>query len=163
MKKSQIKIGGIYVAKVSNKLVNVRVNSIETVPSYGDRTTTRYGVTNLATGRQTSFRSATKFRGEVPNLMTGRQLSFHLATKFRSEPANASYSSYIGWINKCGDIFCKRYEDESQTSSQAIKADPDNVKMAFVRATSQEDARRKFVEAWQTPVGSNDYEDCHSL
>lgn len=65
MKKSEIKIGGIYVAKVSNKLVNVRVDSIKTVPSYGDRTTTRYGVTNLATWRQTSFRSATKFRSLV--------------------------------------------------------------------------------------------------
>lgn len=68
MKKSQIKIGGIYVAKVSNKLVNVRVNSIEESDSrfgYGNRTTTRYGVTNLSTGRQLSFRSATKFRSLV--------------------------------------------------------------------------------------------------
>lgn len=76
MKASEIKIGGVYVAKVSNRLTDVRVDEIREVPgvrrSYGlglasriTRDRTVYHVTNLATGRKTTFRSAAKFRGVV--------------------------------------------------------------------------------------------------
>ncbi len=63
MKKSEIKAGCHYTAKVSNKLVVIRVDSIEDRPSYpkgGMRT--RFFCTNTATGRQVTFRSAQKFR-----------------------------------------------------------------------------------------------------
>lgn len=59
MKKSEIKVGGHYVAKVSGKLATVRVDDMCTVPGE-----TRFDVTNLATGRKTTFRSAQKFRRE---------------------------------------------------------------------------------------------------
>lgn len=66
MKKDQIKLGGRYTAKVSGKLTTVKVNVIRERTSYsGDRTQTVYDVTNLATGRQTTFRSASKFRSVV--------------------------------------------------------------------------------------------------
>ncbi len=76
MKKSEIVVGGIYVAKVSGKLTKVRVDHIREYEGYttGEsywKTThpsqTRYVVTNLATRRQTTFRSATKFRSKVDN------------------------------------------------------------------------------------------------
>lgn len=75
MRKDQIKVGGHYQAKVNGKLVTVRVDAVRetdtrrttgvlgnrrTIPSY-----TFYDVTNLATGRKTTFRSAMKFRAEV--------------------------------------------------------------------------------------------------
>lgn len=71
MKKAQIKVGGIYVAKVSGKLTRVRVDAIRDVSRqrgydyagklvYVDSQV--YDVTNLATGRKTTFRSASKFR-----------------------------------------------------------------------------------------------------
>lgn len=68
MKAADIKIQGIYEAKVNGKLVPVRVNRISTnamrsAGSIQDRTT--YGVTNLKTGRTTTFRSAAKFRREI--------------------------------------------------------------------------------------------------
>lgn len=66
MKAKEIKEGGIYQAKVSGKLTEVRVDKIRTRNGYGsikDRTV--YDVTNLRTKRTTTFESATKFRGVV--------------------------------------------------------------------------------------------------
>jgi len=71
LKASEIQIGGKYIAKVSGKLTTVRVDSIRDVNRYirnnysgqSDlRTATTYDVTNLTTGRKTTFRSAAKFR-----------------------------------------------------------------------------------------------------
>ena len=74
MKKSEIKIGGTYTAKVSGKLTIVRVDAIREsrryrTVTYGGlrelRETTVYDVTNLTTNRKTVFRSAAKFRQTV--------------------------------------------------------------------------------------------------
>lgn len=66
MKKHEIKVGGHYTAKVNGRLVTVRVDSIKEGPrGISKNTYTSYGVTNLTTGRTTSFRSAMKFKGEV--------------------------------------------------------------------------------------------------
>ncbi len=72
MKKSEIVLNGVYIAKVSNKLTKVKVLAIrsrfkDSGTFYSPRTTevTIYDVVNLATGRQTTFRSAAKFRSEV--------------------------------------------------------------------------------------------------
>lgn len=71
MKKSEIKVGGLYVAKVGNNITTVRVDAIREVEgrtigtSYWAKTThatTMYDVTNVKTGRKTTFRSAMKFR-----------------------------------------------------------------------------------------------------
>ena len=74
MKKHEIKIGGHYVAKISGKLTAVRVDMIREVESRVknfalgtsranfSRILTYFDVTNLATGRKTTFRSAAKFR-----------------------------------------------------------------------------------------------------
>lgn len=61
MKKNEIKVGGIYMAKVNNKLQKVQVTDITT--NYNDRT--GYSLKNLETGRETHFRSAAKFHSEV--------------------------------------------------------------------------------------------------
>jgi len=69
MKKNEITVGAHYVAKVNGRLTTVRVDDIWSVgvPLGGGsvRDTTRYNVTNLTTGRKTTFRSATKFRKVV--------------------------------------------------------------------------------------------------
>lgn len=76
MKKADIKVGGHYVAKVSGKLTTVRVDAIceynptwrPSSTSYGSyrtiKSSTHYDVTNLATSRKLTFRSAAKFRYE---------------------------------------------------------------------------------------------------
>lgn len=64
MKKQEIKVGGKYVARVSGHYVTVRVDAIREQAGW-DRDTTLYDVTNLATNRRTTFKSAAKFRSEV--------------------------------------------------------------------------------------------------
>lgn len=70
MKKSSIQVGGVYVARVSGKLTEVRVDAINERGDFCSRTggyhsTDCFDVTNLATGRKLTFRSAEKFRYPV--------------------------------------------------------------------------------------------------
>ena len=77
MKKTEIKVGGIYTVKVSGKVVPVRVDAIRKVESYRSSGYQRrrdaywndfkrhYDVTNLSTGRKMTFKSAARFRKEV--------------------------------------------------------------------------------------------------
>ena len=62
MKKKEIIPGGVYLAKVSNRIVKVRV---DTVSDNGGRTI--YGVTSLLTHRKLTFRSAQRFRSIAPH------------------------------------------------------------------------------------------------
>src|SRR5271169_6895751 len=57
MKKNEVKIGGVYAAKVTNKLVQVRIDA-----------ESRYGGwdgTNLATGKKVRIKSPAKLRAAV--------------------------------------------------------------------------------------------------
>lgn len=54
----EIKVGELYRAKVSNRIVTVRVDAIR--ENFEGRR--RYSVTNLNTNRKITFRSAAKFR-----------------------------------------------------------------------------------------------------
>ena len=72
MKANEITKGGKYIAKVSGNLVTVRVDEIRETSrgrmaagGYTYGTATVYDVTNLKTGRRTTFRSAAKFRRAV--------------------------------------------------------------------------------------------------
>lgn len=62
MLKSEIEIGGRYIANVSNKPTTVEVLAITKRAHYRGNSSTRYIVKNLKTGRITEFRSAAKFR-----------------------------------------------------------------------------------------------------
>lgn len=64
MKANEIQTGSHYKAKVSGNLVTVRVDSKDYGYYFG-RKYVAYNVTNLVTGRKTSFRSAAKFRAAV--------------------------------------------------------------------------------------------------
>lgn len=62
MKASEIKVGGLYLAKVGGVITKVKVTRIRV--THGG--STAYDVTNTTTGAKTTFYSAAKFRGEVP-------------------------------------------------------------------------------------------------
>lgn len=64
MKKNEIKVGGLYTARVGGRYATVRVDAIRDQSGW-QRDCTVYDVTNLDTGRKTTFRSAAKFRNEV--------------------------------------------------------------------------------------------------
>ena len=57
MKKSEVKIGGVYTAKVTNKVVKVR---IEAESRYGG-----WDATNLATGKRVRIQSAQRLRAAI--------------------------------------------------------------------------------------------------
>ena len=87
MKKSEIKVGGHYSARISGQYVTVRVDRIEDgFPSRSPRggTRTNYVVTNLATGRKTTFRSAARFRGEARPFNPPAQLDNVTLTPFKA-------------------------------------------------------------------------------
>lgn len=65
MKAKQIEVGGVYLAKISGRVVKARVDAIREQFDHRDRSRTCYDVTNLTTGRRTMFRSAQKFRGRA--------------------------------------------------------------------------------------------------
>lgn len=64
MKKNEIKVGRCYVARVSGRMTTVRVTGVRECGGF-DRNRTVYDVTNLATGRKLTFRSAMKLRKEA--------------------------------------------------------------------------------------------------
>ena len=57
MKKNQVKVGGMYTAKVSDKLVTVRIDSTHSAGGWH--------ATNTATGKRIRVRSAQRLRGAV--------------------------------------------------------------------------------------------------
>jgi len=57
MKKNEVKIGGVYVAKVSDRLVSVRIDSTHSKGGWN--------ATNTATGRRIRIKSAQRLRGAV--------------------------------------------------------------------------------------------------
>lgn len=65
MKKSEIRVGGLYRAKVSGRIVTVRVDAIRESEKFAIGVWHLYDVTNLSTGRRTTFRSAAKFSEEA--------------------------------------------------------------------------------------------------
>jgi hypothetical protein len=84
MKANEIQVGRKYRAKVGGNLTTVRVDAIREVERFGgtDAYTGRakwtdrpvYDVTNLTTGRRTTFRSAAKFRCAVRDTAADRYL-----------------------------------------------------------------------------------------
>lgn len=80
MRKQDVIIGSVYIAKVSGKRVRVRIDSVREVPGYANyyggttRAATRWSATNLATGRTVKIRSAqrlTELPPERPALPAG--------------------------------------------------------------------------------------------
>jgi hypothetical protein len=69
VKLSEIQIGGRYRAKVSGRLVVVRVSKIEQASAFsvtsGNHFRTRIEVVNEATGRRINFRSPQRLRRQV--------------------------------------------------------------------------------------------------
>ena len=65
MKKAEIRVGGMYTARVSGNFVTVRVDIIRDRSDHKGYSLTAYDVTNLNTGRKTTFYSAAKFRAEA--------------------------------------------------------------------------------------------------
>jgi hypothetical protein len=81
MMKSEVKIGGVYIAKVTNKLVQVRIDAVS-----------RYGGwdgTNLSTSKKVRIRSATKLRSAVGGAPAQKHNNKKPKTPPEAQPASA--------------------------------------------------------------------------
>src|SRR5688500_12221460 len=88
MKKAEIEVGSLYVAKVNGRLTTVRVDAIRERESFGrGRATTSYQVTNQRTGRKTMFRSAAKFRSRAATTATPT-VNASMGCEFCRQPVN---------------------------------------------------------------------------
>ena len=65
MKKNEVKVGGMYVAKVSDRLVTVRIDSTHSKGGWN--------ATNTATGKRIHIKSAQRLRGEAKAKAGGRR------------------------------------------------------------------------------------------
>ncbi len=84
MKKAEIQIGGIYLAKVSGQVVPVRVTKERDTYSYNGNYRMTWEATNLRTGRTVRIKSAQRFR---------RRVTEDVATALNDEEAKAREAS----------------------------------------------------------------------
>jgi len=89
MKKNEVKVGGVYTAKVSDKVVPVRIDAVKG---------TGWSATNMATGKTIYIKSAGRLRGEAkgtaarpaaksPTAATGAKCPAKSTTKAKPEKA----------------------------------------------------------------------------
>ena len=82
MTKSEVKLGGVYTAKVTNKLVQVR---IEAESRYGG-----WDATNLATGKKVRIKSAQRLHAETqaPKKASGKGKAADAEAAVETTPVN---------------------------------------------------------------------------
>src|SRR5688572_4524638 len=106
MKKSEIVQGGHYIARVSGKLTTVRVDAIRETQSYRAHhphtPTTMYDVTNLATGRKTTFRSAQKFRRAVTETL--RKVKTEPESDLRKKEKPERWPQFVAYMESIGNV-----------------------------------------------------------
>lgn len=103
MKAKDIEVGGTYQAKVNDQVVVVRVDKIgerREAGSYGRpyQTRTIYYVTNLKTGRKTTFRSSAKFRSLVTSAQAKAYAKYGDAARFVAEGEQCLYPTPPGGV-----------------------------------------------------------------
>ncbi|MBK9128197.1 MAG: winged helix-turn-helix domain-containing protein [Phycisphaerales bacterium] len=96
MKKDQIKIGHLYTAKVSGRIVNVRIDSAN---SRGG-----WNATNTATGKHIRIKTAQRLWGEAVN---GHQA----AKKIDGTPTNDAANEAAHDADVCATVGCGRPSD----------------------------------------------------
>lgn len=65
MLKKEVEIGGVYKAKVSGVVTEVRIIAEKLSPSYMKQRRVQYRAINLSTGREVTIKSAAKLRERV--------------------------------------------------------------------------------------------------
>ena len=109
MKRFEIQVGGRYTARVSGKLVTVRVDRIHGYTDHKYRTTTAFDVTNLDTGRKLTFRSAAKFRGDRNQVdRFGRIIAISGRGRITEEVLCEHEWHRFGTVNGHEDVGCQK-------------------------------------------------------
>jgi hypothetical protein len=79
MKKSEIKVGGVYQAKVSDRIVDVRIDSTHTQGGWN--------ATNTATGKRIRIKSAQRLRGPAEGGKKNAKATREPKAEDQAEPA----------------------------------------------------------------------------
>ena len=135
MKANEIVVGGIYTAKVSGKLVSVRVDGTRKVPKMGG---TSYA------GR---IQYKQKLVYDVTNLKTGRSLVFSSAGKFHDAPTRI----YLVWQTRNGKVLGEAAASDGASRvarKEAVKSDADVVRVAHTVSTTVVAAIAKAHKVW---------------
>lgn len=159
MKKAEIKVGGLYLAKISGKMVTVRVDRIR--PRYeADHDTVAYEVTNLSTGRKVTFRSAAKFRGEthpepkpnpggnrnMPSDIQFRQMVKELEQEIAADTARANFNPRVQDAIESAPV-----EVSEETDPTVMLADSDTASVPDVEGEQRPDPTRTIHAAYLAP------------
>lgn len=103
MKKEEIKVGGIYTAKVNHRMVEVKVTNIKD----GDYR------------RTFNQRAVSRTIYEGINLSTGRKVTFHSSIRFRS-PVSASKQLAASELRRIEESYAYSITPEKQERSQEL-------------------------------------------
>jgi vancomycin resistance protein YoaR len=142
MKKNEVKIGGVYTAKVTNKLVQVRIDA-----------ESRYGgwdVVNLATGKKVRIKSPARLRTVVggDGAATGAKKA-----KVRPEAAQAQTSANVGEDVATPTVVAEEGKPaETQKADKAEKPRTKKAKADKPKRTSGLDAAAKVLEESGQPM-----------
>ncbi|MGQ9636013.1 MAG: winged helix-turn-helix domain-containing protein, partial [Bryobacteraceae bacterium] len=82
MNKNDVQLGGVYAAKVSNRLVQVRID--------GENRHGGWDATNLATGKKVRIKSAQRLRGAAPGSAGDTAEAKRHPSKGQSKPKRTS-------------------------------------------------------------------------
>ncbi len=140
MKNNDVKVGGLYMAKVSDKLVTVRIESAHTKGGWN--------ATNTATGKRIHFKSAQRLRGKAKKT-TDAKTAEAIETAVRSEDKAkqpAVTASKKAKVKKGGKQQTKRVTALDAAAEVLARADkPMRAKELIAAMTEQ--------GLWSSPAG----------
>jgi hypothetical protein len=138
MKKNEVKIGGLYRAKVSDKLVTVRIDSTN---SHGG-----WNAVNTATGKRIRIKSAERLRG--PAASKGEQKKAPAAKEGKAARKPAESQQQIGEAPRNESTQGEAAKLETARAKKAVRKDKD----AKTKRTSALDAAAQVLKAEGKPM-----------
>ncbi len=125
MKKNEVKVGHVYVAKVSGKLVPVRIDSVHSLGGWN--------ATNTKTGKRVRIRSAQRLRHALPDAKTTKdaesarpdKAAKGAATKKAAEPAreDAAKPKRLSTLDAAAEVLRKPGEPMNTKAMIAAMAE----------------------------------------
>jgi len=155
MKKNEVKVGGVYTAKVTDKVVPVRIDAVKG---------TGWSATNMATGKTIYIKSAQRLRGEAkgdaakpaapkatksPTAATGAKRPAKATTKAKpKKAATRAKQGETGGKKPSGLDAAARVLDESKESMGVRKI----VEVAFAKGYWKSDGKTPHATVYSAII-----------
>ncbi len=141
MKKNEVKVGGFYTAKVSDKLVTVRIDSTHSKGGWN--------ATNTATGKPIRIKSARRLRGaakKTTKAETREVAKAALANDEKTEAAGKAATKKAKSKKAKGEQKSKRISALDAAAQVLAKADKPMRAQELIAAMAEQ-------ELWSSPAG----------